>query len=129
MDDGGGEIDHRFEAFVGFVASQGDAFEVLQFAEEVLDQMAPFVNVPVDVERVGAPLMLRDDDLGFAFIHLLDDPVRVEGLVGDQPAELDVVNQRRDADGVKAMTRQQRETDQVSQRIGQGEDFRGPAAL
>ena len=55
MDDGGCEIDHCLEALVCLVTSHCDAFEFLQLAEEVLDQVAPFVNVLVDIERLGAP--------------------------------------------------------------------------
>ena len=56
MDDGGCEIDHRFEAAVGLVASHGDALEFLQLAEEVLDQVAPFVNLLVDIEGLRCAL-------------------------------------------------------------------------
>ena len=129
MDDGGGEVDHRFEAAVGLVASHCYAFEFLQLAEEILDQVAPFVNVLVDVERVGAPGMLRDDDLRLAFVHVFDDPVGIKSLVGDQAAELDVLDQGRDADGVKAMAGEQVEPHQIPERVGQREDFGGPAAL
>ena len=58
MDDGGCEVDHRFETAVCLVASHCDAFEFFQLSEEVLDQVAPFVNVRIDVERPGAPGML-----------------------------------------------------------------------
>ena len=34
--------------------------------------------------------MLRDDDLRAELIHLGDDPVAVEGLVGKQGAEFNV---------------------------------------
>src|SRR4029450_8156775 len=53
MDDGGGEVDHRLETAVCLVASHCYALEFLQLAEEVLDQVAPFVNVLVDVERLA----------------------------------------------------------------------------
>ena len=129
MDDGGCEIDHCLEAAVCFVASHCYAFEFLQLAEEVLDQVAPFVNVLVDIERLGAPLMLRDYDLGLAFVHVFDDPVGIEGLVGDQAAEFDVLDQGRKAHGVKAMAGQQGEPHQVPKCVGQREDFGGPAAL
>ncbi len=32
-------MDHGLEALVGFVGAHGDAFEFLEFTEEVLDQM------------------------------------------------------------------------------------------
>ena len=129
MDDGGGEVDHRFETAVCLVASHCYAFEFLQFAEEILDQVAPFVNVFVDVERLGAPGMLRDDDLGLAFVHVFDDPVGIKSLVGDQAAEFDVLDQGRDADGVKAMAGEQDEPHQIPKCVGQRKDFGGPAAL
>lgn len=44
-----------------------------------------------DIERLDAPLMLRDDDLRSAFVQVFDDPIGIESLVGDQPAEFDVL--------------------------------------
>ena len=129
MDDGGGEVDHGLEAAVCLVASHCYAFEFFQFAEEILDQVAPFVNVLVDVERLGAPGMLRDYDLGLAFVHVFDDPVGIKGLVGDQTTEFDVFDQGRDADGVKAMAGEQDEPHQIPKCVGQRKDFGGPAAL
>lgn len=128
MDDGGGEVDHCLEAVICLVASHRYAFELL-LAEEILDQVAPFVNVLVDVERLGAPLMLRDDDPGLAFVQLFDDPVGIKALVGDQAAEFDVLDQGRDADSVKAMAGEQDEPHQIPKCVGQREDFGGPAAF
>jgi len=91
--------------------------------------MAPFVNVLVDIERLSAPLMLRDDDLGPAFVHIFDDPVGIKGLVGDQAAEFDVLDQGCDADGIEAVAGQKNKTYQVPKRVGQREDFGGPAPL
>ena len=76
MDDGG-------EALIGFVGAHGDALELLEFAEEVFDQVAPFVHLGVDRQRHGATRMLRDDDLGAALVEVGDDGVAVESLVGD----------------------------------------------
>ena len=129
MDDGGGEVDHGFEAAVCLVGSHCYAFEFLELAEEVLDQVAPFVNVLVDIERLGASLMLRDDDLGLALVQVFDDPVRIKSLVSNQAAELDVFDQGSDADGVKAMAREQDEPHQIAKRVGQREDLGGPAAF
>ena len=57
-------MDHGLEALVGFVGAHGDAFEFLEFTEEVLDEMTPFVHLGVDLERDGAPRVLRNHDLG-----------------------------------------------------------------
>ena len=47
-------MDHGLEALVGFVGAHGDAFEFLEFTEEVLDEMTPFVHLGVDWERHAA---------------------------------------------------------------------------
>ena len=62
-------MDVGCEALIGFVGSHGDAFELFEFAEEVLDQMAPFVHLLVDGEGLSAARMLRDDDLGAALVR------------------------------------------------------------
>jgi hypothetical protein len=129
MDDGGSEVDHGFEAAVCLVGSHCYAFEFLQLAEEILDQMTPFVDVLVDIDRLGAPLMLRDDDLRPAFVQVFDDPVGIESLVGDQAAEFDILNQGRDADGIEAVAGQKDKPHQIAERVGQREDFGGPAPL
>ena len=64
-----------------------------------------------------------------ARVEFGDDPVAVEGLVGNQAAKLDALDQRRDADRVEAVSRQQDEADQIAERVGEGEDFGGQAAL
>jgi ATP-dependent protease HslVU (ClpYQ) peptidase subunit len=51
-------VDHGGEACVGLAGAQGDAFELLELAEEVLDQMAPRVDVGVDPQRRDAPRAL-----------------------------------------------------------------------
>ena len=129
MDDGGSEVDHRLETAVCLVGSHCDAFEFLQLTEEILDEVAPFVDVLVDIERLGAPWMLRDDDLRLAFVQVFDDPVRIKSLVGDQAAEFDILDQGREADGVKAVAGQKDKPHQIPERVGQREDFGGPAAL
>src|SRR5216684_68435 len=122
-------MDHGLEALVGFVGAHGDAFEFLELAEEVLDQMTPFVHLGVDLERGGAARVLRNHDLGTALIEIGDDVVAVEGLVGDQRAEFDPLDERRNADGIEALSRQQDESDEVAQGIGEGEDFGRHTAL
>src|ERR1700676_3447272 len=122
-------MDHRLEALIGFVGAHRDTLELLELAEEVLDQMAPFVHLGVDLEWGGAARMLRNHDLGAALVEVGDDVVAVEGLVGDQGAERDPLDQRRDADSIEALSRQQDESDEVAQGIGEGQDFGRHAAL
>lgn len=122
MDDGG-------KALVGFVASHGDALELFELAEEVFDQMAPFVHFCIERQRLGATWMLRDDDLGAALIEVCNDDIAVEGLVGDQRVKREAIDQRRHAHAVEAMTGQEHEADEIAQRVGQREDLGGHAAL
>ena len=60
---------------IGFVASQGDTFELFELAEEILDQVTPFVHFCVDGDGVGAAGMLGDNDFRATFVQVLDDPV------------------------------------------------------
>ena len=50
------QVDHCGEALIGLVGAQRDAFELLELAEEVLDQVTPFVDLFVDgeLEECGA---------------------------------------------------------------------------
>ena len=114
---------------IGFVASHGDAFELFEFAEEVFDEMTPFVNLGVDGDRFETIRALGNDDAGATLIQLGDNPVGIEGFIRDQRAEGDAVNQRGNADGVVTLARQEMEADQIAERVGEGKDFGGPATL
>ncbi len=82
-----------------------DAFELLQLAKEVLDEVPPFVDLTVDVQRFLTLWHLRDDDLGPPLVQLVNNPVRIERLVGDQSVELDTLDQRSDADRIVSVCR------------------------
>ena len=91
--------------------------------------MAAFIDVRVDLQRVAAPWVLRNADQRTAGIHVGDDPIAVESLVGQDRIEADPVDQGGHADRIEAMARQQNETNKVAQSIRQGQDLGGPAAL
>src|SRR5258706_11893178 len=61
-------------AAIRFIASHGDPFELFEFAEEILDQMPPFVDFFVDLKGDGPSRMLGDDDLRAAFVETFDNP-------------------------------------------------------
>jgi hypothetical protein len=46
------------KALIGFVCAHGDSFELLELAEEVIDQVAPFVEVGIERQGRSAPWML-----------------------------------------------------------------------
>ena len=62
-------------------------------------------------------------------IEIGNDGIAVEGLVGDQTAKIDTVDQRRDTDGVEAMAGQEFEAHEVAERVGQRQDLGGHATL
>ena len=116
-------MDGGAEAGVGFVGAHSDTFELLQLAEEVLDQVTPFVHVSVDRPLLGSALMLRDDDLGAPFVKIGDDGVAVESCVGDQRAEAQPVDQRRHADSVEPVAGQQDKAYEIPEGVGEREDL------
>ena len=73
--------------------------------------------------------MLRNHDFGATLVEVGDDVVAVEGLVGDQRAKLDAVDERLDADSIEALSRQQDESDEIAERVGEGQDLGRHAAL
>ena len=143
VDEGGRCVDHRLERCVGFVGAQGDALELFEFAEDEedqktirgivfltqVDQVTTFVKLQVDGQGVRTSRVLGNADHSTTFVHLRDDPVAVEGLVGQHRAEADPVDQGGHADGVKAVSRQQDKAHEVAKRIGQRQYLGGPAAL
>ena len=113
---------------VSFASAHGDALELFEFAEEVFDEVAPFVHLLVDAERSRSLRSLGDDDFGSPLIKLVDNPVGVERLIGDQGSKFDVFDQRRNTDSVVALSGQENEAHQIAQGIGQGEYLGSPAA-
>lgn len=122
-------MDHSREAAVGFVCAHGDAFELFELTEEILDQMTPFIHLLIDLEGLCTTRVLRDDGLGATFVDLGDYDVAVESLVGDQRTETNTVNKRWNTDRVEAMTGQENETYEIAERVGEGEDFGRHASL
>ena len=114
---------------IGFSCTHGDTLELFELAEEIFDQVAPFVDLGVDCGGARAAWMLRDDNLGATRIEIVDDRIAIESLIGQQRAEFDACNQWGDADGIEAVPRQQEKADKVAERICQGQDLRGQSGL
>ena len=122
-------MDHGGEALIGFVGAERDAFELLELAEEVFDQMPPFVHFLVNGKRFCPARMLGDDDFGAARVEIGDDGVAVERLVGDQRAESDALKERRNANRIETLSGHEREAHEIAERIGERQDFGGHAAF
>ncbi|MEF9604637.1 hypothetical protein O4J55_20805 [Paracoccus sp. PXZ] len=112
-----------------FAGTHSDALELLQLADEVLDEVAPGVDVGVDPEFLRMGRVLRDHDPGAAVVQLGNQCIAVEGLVGDQPVESDPVDQRQHLDAVVALARHQTEAHEVAQGIGEGQNLGRHAAF
>src|SRR5687767_6716341 len=108
-------MDEGFEALVGFVGAHGYALEFFELAEEVLDQMTPFVDLRIDGNGIGSPGVLRDDDLGTAFVQVGDDGVGIEGHVSDQPTERNAVDEGREAHRIVAMSGQENKAHEIAE--------------
>src|SRR5258708_36392555 len=92
--DGCDEMDSGSEAGVGFVVSGGDTTELFDFLEEVLDQVAPFVDFGVIGDACGAAGMWWGVRQSTALGQLEAQPVAVKGPVGGQRAPRDALPQR-----------------------------------
>src|SRR5215218_4142794 len=98
--DGGGV------ASVGFVVSGGGGPELFQLGESVLDEVAPAVHLAVEADGGLAVGLGWDHRGGAAIVKLRPEPVSVEGLVTEQSAEDDALDQRQHADAVVALAGQ-----------------------
>jgi hypothetical protein len=86
------------EALIGFICAHGEAFEFLKLAEEILDQVAPLVDLSVDRQRRGL-----DAVLDAALVEVGNDGIAVEGLVGDEALKDETVDERSDAHRIETM--------------------------
>ena len=91
--------------------------------------MPRLVDLVVDGERCCALRALGDDDSGTALVQLGDDPIGIEGLVGNQVVEFDVLDEWSDPDRIVALSGQQNEAHEIAQRIGERQDLGGQAAF
>jgi hypothetical protein len=106
----------------------GDAPELLDPLEEVLDEMAPLVHLGVVWDRRFAVRLGRDDGNRAAVFERRAQGVVIKRLVGEESAEIDAGDQRFDADTVVALSGQQNEAGEIAQRVDQRDDFAGQAA-
>src|SRR5437588_8016014 len=123
------EMDHGGEALIGLAGAHCDAFELLELGEEVLDEMAPFVHLLVEGERLRAAGMLGDDGLGATRVEVGDDDVAVERLITDERVESQSLDERRHPHRIEALSWQKHEAHEIAERIGEGQDFGGHAAF
>ena len=108
----------------GFVVTRGDGAELLELAEEVLDQMTRLVERLV-VLALGYAIGLGRDHRALAGGgERFDDPgVGVVRLVGEQGVGGERRQEGVGAEQVVCLARRQQEADRVAQRVDQGVDL------
>ncbi len=87
------EIEESGKAGIGLFVAGCDASKCLEMAEEVLDEMAPFVHFGVMRDAPGPICLGRDDRYGAAFIQVGAQPVVVEGLVAEERLKIETGDQ------------------------------------
>lgn len=112
-----------------FVVTGGDGAELLEFCEEVLDQVSCFVEVVV-VGPCDFPVCFRRnyDGLVFASQHGDDPLIGVERLVGDEQIGLHAWQKLIGAHQIMGLAAAQGERRRVAQSINKSVNFGGQSA-
>ena len=106
------------------VVSGGNRAELFKFGEEILDQMARLVEVPVVVTGGFAVCLGRDDQgLGGVAQRLNDTFIGIECFVGDQRVGLHGWQQLVGTVQIMGLTAGQAKVDGIAQCVDQGVDF------
>jgi hypothetical protein len=122
-------MDDSGEAGVSLVVASGEAPELLEALEAVLDEMAPSIHVLVVRDRRITARHGRNNSESATLGQFGPQCVVVERLVGEECIELDVFDQRRDTDAVMTLAGQQDEANQIAEGIDESHDLRRqPAA-
>ena len=122
-------MDGGQEVAGGFVVAGGDCPELFEFGEEILNQMARLVEVPIVVPRHAA-IGFGGNDGRFAGLgQRFDDPlVGIERLVADQHVGLHVWQEVVSTDEIVRLATGEEEGDRVAQRIDQRVDLGAQSA-
>lgn len=91
---------------IGFGDTHCNAVELFELTEEIFDEMVPLVNFMVDSKRTGSAQILRYDNHCTASGNLSNDLIAIRGLVCDQDAEFQAIDEKCDPDGIEHLPRQ-----------------------
>lgn len=123
-DDRSDEIDGGEEVFCGFFVPGRDGTELLDFGEEILNQMARLVDISVDVARQSAVRPGWDDRCFAGSGQGCKDPcIGIECFVGYQHVSLHRWQKSVGTRQIMGLSAGQMEADRVAQRIDQGMDL------
>src|SRR5271169_1066185 len=117
-------MDGGEEVAPGLVVAGGNGAKLLEFGEEVLDQMSRHVEVSVVIAGHPAIGLGRDDSCLAGSGERRDDPlVSIKRLVRDQRVSLHRGQEVVGADQIMSLSAGQKEVDRVAERIEQGVDL------
>ena len=121
--DGGEEIPG------GFVVAGCDGSELLELAEEILDQVALFVEFSIKFARRQA-VWSRWDDGGFASRRQCVEysAIGIEGAICDQQVGGHMRQQRISPGQVVRLSRRQQQAQRIAERVDQRMDLRAQSA-
>jgi hypothetical protein len=112
------------EVAVGLVVSCCDGAELLEPSEEVFDQMAPFVGLPIEGLRVHTMASGRDHGCDAACGQRVEHPVvGVEGAVGDQRSRGKARQEHIGRDDVGCLAWGECEAGRAAEPVDHGQDF------
>lgn len=93
-DDRGGEVDCPEKVASGLVVAGGNSAILLEFVEEILDQMTRLIQMPVIFARLLAVALGGNDDAFPSVFQGRDHPfLSIIGFIGDDRVRLDVRQQ------------------------------------
>ena len=120
----GGEADGGEEIPGGFVVARGDRAELFEFAEEILDQMALFVEFAIEVAR-RQTVWSRRDYSGFASRRqrVEHSTIGIEGAICDQQVGGHVRQQCISPGQVVRLSRRQQQVQRIAERVDQRMDL------
>ena len=102
--------------------------EILQGAEEALNEVALAVEGEIGVARLLSIGFRRDHRRDVACLEVLEEGIAIVTLVGDQGVGLDLIEQRFGLRDVGGLPRRQREREGVTERIDDSVDLGGQSA-
>ena len=90
--------------------------------------MAPAIHHEIALDKVLAASLRRNDSQSPALIEIEPQGIAVEGFIGEQGGEIQVLQDRLHPDTVMTVPRPEGEAHQITQSIDQGQDLGGQAA-
>lgn len=121
-------MNERQERRGEFVVSSGNASELLETAEETLDQISIPIEMPIERAKCAAIGARRDNRLSALRLDGCHKGVGVVALVGDDKASWLVLDQRSSLVDVCDLPGRQNDTQRIAKRIDGNMQFGGQPA-